>query len=163
MKDVFHINSKFKMTNKNIKISNFLERNQEKLLLLLGFVLVLFAGFFSGYFYSEEQAEKQEIVIEKPDLNCLNLFNADSMKNSSGSGLNVNNALQVKGEQSRLKNVNLQNKTGIFVASRNSKIYHRPDCKYAKRIKEENKIWFGSAEEAGKAGYKSHDCVKGVY
>jgi hypothetical protein len=139
---------------------NFLKHNQEKLLLLSGFVLVLFAGFFSGYFYSQEQAEKQEIVIRELDQNCLSLFSADSMENSSSSDLNVKNALRAKIEQSRLGSVNLQNKAEVFVASKNSKIYHRPDCKYAKRIKEENKIWFRSDEEAAEAGYKPHDCVK---
>lgn len=43
---------------------------------------------------------------------------------------------------------------GNFVASRNGSSYHLPFCPGAKQIKEENKIWFESAEEAKAAGYK---------
>ncbi len=35
----------------------------------------------------------------------------------------------------------------LYVASKNSKIYHKPDCKWAKRIKAENLICFHSEEE----------------
>lgn len=43
--------------------------------------------------------------------------------------------------------------TGSFVASKNSDKYHLPWCSGAERIKESNKIWFGSKEEAETAGY----------
>lgn len=134
---------------------DFLKNNQEKLLLVLGFILVLCAGFFSGYFYSQSQIEKRKIIVEKPDQSCKNLFNlADSVNNNPISNLNVSPSPQTGVEQNAPKEMNLQKKTGMFVASKNSTIYHKPDCKYVKRIKEENKVWFKSAEEAEKAGYK---------
>ena len=40
-----------------------------------------------------------------------------------------------------------------FVASRNGERYYIPTCSGAQRIKEENKIWFASEEEARSAGY----------
>lgn len=40
-----------------------------------------------------------------------------------------------------------------FVASKSSTKYHLITCPGAKRIKEENKIFFGSAAEAESAGY----------
>jgi hypothetical protein len=43
---------------------------------------------------------------------------------------------------------------GTFVGSRSGKSYHYPWCPGAQQIKEENKIWFGTKEEAEKAGYK---------
>jgi len=46
------------------------------------------------------------------------------------------------------------NDTGPVVASKNSDKYHRPSCKWAKRIKPENLIRFESAEAARKKGYK---------
>ncbi len=39
------------------------------------------------------------------------------------------------------------------VASKNSDKYHFTWCSGAKRIKEENKIWFNSAQEAESRGY----------
>ena len=146
--------------------SNFLKNNQEKLLLLLGFVLMFSAGFSSGYFYFQEQDDEYDIIIEDPAQECEDLFNAESAKEylapnfNSGGDSDTNSSPQIKREQNKSDNINLQNKTGMFVASKNSKIYHLPDCQYVKRIKDENKIWFKSAEEAKEKGYSPHNCVK---
>ena len=138
---------------------NFLKNNQEKLLLLLGFILVFSAGFSSGYFYLQEQDNNEyNITIEEPSQDCRDLFNAEPIKEYVE--VDFNSSSQIKGEQSKLDSVNLENKTGVFIASKNSKIYHLPDCSYAKKIKDENKIWFKSAKEAEKAGYSPHSCVK---
>ncbi|MEK7552742.1 MAG: hypothetical protein AAB505_01380 [Patescibacteria group bacterium] len=42
---------------------------------------------------------------------------------------------------------------GQVVGSKNGNKYHYPWCSGAQRIKEENKIWFTSVDEAKKAGY----------
>jgi len=140
-------------------MTNFLKNNQEKFLLLLGFILVFSAGFSSGYFYFQEQdGNEYNITIKEPSQDCKDLFNAEPIKEYIEVDFNSSN--QVKGEQSKSDSVNLENKTGMFVASKNSKIYHLPDCQYVKRIKDANKIWFGSAKEAREAGYSPHSCVK---
>jgi len=43
---------------------------------------------------------------------------------------------------------------GNFVASVNGQAYYPKDCASANRIKEENKIWFDSKEEAEAQGYR---------
>ncbi len=43
---------------------------------------------------------------------------------------------------------------GQFVASKSGTAYHFPWCPGARRIKEENKIWFNTAEEAETQGYR---------
>lgn len=43
---------------------------------------------------------------------------------------------------------------GKYVASKNGTVYHYPWCPGAKQIKEENKIYFNTKEEAKKAGYR---------
>jgi len=54
------------------------------------------------------------------------------------------------------------NPTGVvsassyFVGSKNSDVYHYPSCRYAKRIKPENRVYFDTPEEAIAAGY--HPC-----
>ena len=151
------------MNDNMITQSNFLKNNnnQEKLLLLLGFILVFSAGFFSGHFYSQEKdSDEYDIIIEDSNQSCKDLFNANPIKEYIEFS-NSNSNAQIKGEQGETSdNVNLQNKTEMFVASKNSKIYHSSDCQYAKRIKDENKIWFKSAKEAEEMGYESHSCVK---
>lgn len=42
---------------------------------------------------------------------------------------------------------------GLLVGSKNSTKYHYPWCSGAQRIKEDNKIWFESAEDAQAKGY----------
>lgn len=49
--------------------------------------------------------------------------------------------------------------TKIFVASVNSTLYHHADCPSAKRIKQENQIWFSSPGEAEAAGYSPSKCT----
>jgi len=48
----------------------------------------------------------------------------------------------------------------VFVASKNSNIFHTLDCQYVQRIKEENKVWFSSKSEAEQAGFVPDQCVK---
>jgi hypothetical protein len=148
---------------------DFIKNNQDKIFMAIGFMLVLSAGFFAGYFYSKEQIDGRNIIIQNPDQDCqnlLNLKNANNLNSSSNSYSDSNSdsdavsSSQAKGEQEKLENTVLQNKTGMFVASKNSKIYHRLDCKYVNSIKKENKIWFQSAKEADDKGYAAHNCGK---
>lgn len=46
-----------------------------------------------------------------------------------------------------------------FVASVNSTLYHHKSCATVSRIKEENKRWFASAQEAEDAGFKPSKCA----
>ncbi len=49
-----------------------------------------------------------------------------------------------------------------YVASKNGTKYHLPWCSGAKRIKEENKVFFQTKEEAEKAGYAPASNCKGI-
>jgi len=48
----------------------------------------------------------------------------------------------------------IQTKEWKYVASKNSRVFHRPDCKWAKRISSKNLIGFKRREEAIKSGRK---------
>ncbi len=56
----------------------------------------------------------------------------------------------------------INNISGQYVASKNGTIYHLPWCSGAKRIKEENKVWFTEKSEAEKAGYRPATNCKGI-
>lgn len=49
---------------------------------------------------------------------------------------------------------------GEFIASINSDLYHHVSCASAKRIKEENQIWFSSPQDAQSAGYEPSACSR---
>ena len=51
---------------------------------------------------------------------------------------------------------------GKYVASKSGSKYYLPDCSGVKRIKEENKVWFGSVEEAKAEGYEPAKNCKGL-
>jgi methylphosphotriester-DNA--protein-cysteine methyltransferase len=51
---------------------------------------------------------------------------------------------------------------GGYVASKNGTKYHLPWCGSAKQIKEENKVWFATKEEAEAAGYTPAANCKGI-
>jgi hypothetical protein len=52
--------------------------------------------------------------------------------------------------------------TGTYVASKSGTKYHLPDCSGAKRIKEENKVWFETKEQAAAAGYTPASNCPGI-
>lgn len=50
----------------------------------------------------------------------------------------------------------------VYMASKNGTKYYLPSCSGAKRIKEENRVWFGTKEEAEAAGYSKAANCKGL-
>lgn len=75
------------------------------------------------------------------------------------------NPLQiVSSENSALIENSIQNTNpeGKYVASKSGAKYHLPWCSGAQTIKETNKIWFNSKEEAEKAGYTPAGNCKGI-
>ncbi|MBU4224014.1 hypothetical protein KJ934_02230, partial [Patescibacteria group bacterium] len=55
-----------------------------------------------------------------------------------------------------------QTTNGAIVVSKNGTKYHYPWCSGAQSIKEENKIWFASEQEAREAGYTPASNCKGL-
>jgi len=51
---------------------------------------------------------------------------------------------------------------GQYVASKSGKAYYLPWCGGVSRIKEENKVWFASKEEAEAKGYAPAKNCKGI-
>lgn len=97
-------------------------------------VMLLFCGFFTGWYWKEANAEgtvRIELVqnIPKAD-NEVSLEKEEEMK-----------------EIGELEEC-------LYVASKNSRKYHNPESGPAKRIKQENKICFSSAQEAEDEGYE---------
>jgi len=48
---------------------------------------------------------------------------------------------------------------GVVIGNRNTKVYHRPDCRSLP--KPQNQVRFRSAQEAERQGYRPHTCVYG--
>lgn len=109
------------------------------LVISLTIILVAFLSFGLGRL-SKIEENKVPITIESVGAGVIGTQNTD-------------NNPQLGGETSKL---------GVIVASKNGTKYHFPWCSGAMRMKDENKIWFESEDEAKSAGYSPASNCKGL-
>lgn len=131
---------------KNLK--NYFRKNEDKVVLIIGIILIALISFGAGRLMVVRQP-KEPIKIED--------YGLASLKESMESQTNGSTPLTINsGEEESIKE-------RMFVGSINSNKYHLPDSSWAKRIKEENRIWFESVEDAEAKGYIPASCVKKKY
>jgi hypothetical protein len=65
----------------------------------------------------------------------------------------VQKAISNDGRSADQKSSTLPKENGTLMGSITSKKYHRPDCRYALKIKPDNRIYFPSIEDANRQGY----------
>ena len=99
--------------------------NKIKPLLLPINIVLLGALIFGLWRYNEIEAAKTPVLIHNP----TGTTTAATLRGEAGS------------------------EAGTLVGSKNGTKYHYPWCGGAKRIKEENQVWFASAAVARRAGY----------
>ena len=140
--------------SKLTQIRKFFIKNEDKVVLTIGVILIAVISFGAGRL-SLEFKETEPIIIEDGQINFLkqisnNAENSQKEENSTVLGEQVKNyktESQIEPE-----------KLGKFVGSTKSNKYHLPDCPYAKKIKDENKIWFDSIKDAESQGYIPAKC-----
>lgn len=111
--------------------ANFFRENQGEIVTILGCVFIGLICFALGRLTAG--GPKEEVLFQPATL--VTSQNSETTKSEGKS------VLQVKTEQIQ------------FVASKSGSKYHWPWCSFAERIKEENRIYFGSEQEAQAAGY----------
>ena len=114
--------------------------SQKELYLATVIILVAIISFGLGRL-SKIREEKTPITIEN--------IKADAVSTSSTININANKAVTNKNDK-------------IFVASKNGKKYYYAWCESAKIIKEQNRVWFSTKEDAEKAGYEPASNCKGL-
>lgn len=127
------------------KIKAWLKDNEKDLFIAITIIAVALIGFGLGRL-SHLAEKKMPIRVEYFATSSQEAAVSGSI-NSERQNLDV--AIQGQSEK-------------IFVASKNGKNYHYPWCSGAQRIKEENKIWFSSREEAEGKGYAPAANCKGL-
>ena len=105
-------------------IKRWARNNESDIILTISIVLISLIVFGVGLLINFSQ-DRGEIIIKNPSASVT-----ETIINSDESV-----------------------KQGMFVGSLNSNKYHWPDCSFAKRIADENKVWFSSEQEAQDAGY----------
>lgn len=114
------------------KIKGFLDSNRQDLYIAVLIFLVGLASFGLGRL-SMLWPQKTPLVIEGP---------AEAVAVPKITTVEDRNYVSAVSGQ------------GKYVASKSGSAYHLPSCAGAQKIKEENKIWFQTKEEAESRGYK---------
>jgi hypothetical protein len=135
------------------RLGKFLKEQENRIILVVGLVLVSVASFAGGFLEGRSNQESP-IVIEKP---------LERPKNAPSGDLEAKvNESEVKNEAlTNSENyVNNTKKECQFVGSKNSDKFHIPTCQWAKRIKPENVVCFESIEKAITQGRVKDGCIK---
>lgn len=141
------------------KIISIIRENKEKTILFIQFSLVGVAFFGLGTLYEQNQLLGQKsLKIGQNERISAIVSQYNSNINKAGSQTIPNK------ENLTSKNVQFFQNLGksgefLFVASKNGKTYYKISCK--NRIKEENKIYLKTEENAQKMGLRrSKTCFK---
>ena len=125
------------------KIKQFIRLLESKdVFMVLVIILVAFASFGLGR-VSKMENNQIPVKIEQQ----ASIIQAQNVLNSAQNG-------EIKGA--------LLANDKMYVVSKNGSKYHFPWCSGAKRMKESNKIWFATAEEARAVGYEPAGNCKGL-
>lgn len=122
-------------------LSDFLIRERGRILLFVAILLIGAIAFQAG-FLQGSSVSARPVIVEV-----------------SGHPVCPDPAADASGKPSTTVSGVPDPASCAFVGSRNSTLYHLPTCGTAKRIKPENIVCFGSAEEAQAKGYRA-GCVQ---
>ena len=126
------------------KVKTFFEENRQDLYIATIIFLVGMASFGLGRL-SVSWPKKESITITNGELQ---MPNGKKAKNNKNPSLGVGSASS--------------SSKGRYVASKSGTAYHYPWCPGALKIKEENKIWFQTKEEAESRGLKPAGNCEGL-
>lgn len=133
----------FNLSDKIKKVNDKIKPIENDVILVIVIILVALISFGLGRL-SKIRENKMPITIE----------NAVS---------NISEAVEAGGERAIVgRPMSDTNSEKLYVASKSGTKYHYPWCPGALNIKEENKIWFSSKEEAEKSGYAPARNCKGL-
>ncbi|HBI16824.1 MAG TPA: hypothetical protein DDY52_01535 [Candidatus Moranbacteria bacterium] len=132
------------------KLRIFWEKYERRVVLAIGFISVAVISFEVGVLQGNKLDQKTLVIEKVPTEIAL-----ASAKVQEASVLGVESKKDSKVESTA--------STGecLFVGSKNSNKYHKPDCRWAKNIKAENLVCFKNEEEAKNKGYVGDKgCIK---
>ncbi|MCX6763141.1 MAG: hypothetical protein NTZ97_00175 [Candidatus Moranbacteria bacterium] len=136
-------------------MKEFIKNHENKLILVLGFILVAGLSFEAGLVRGKGNPESP-IVIEKPSPSSKIEPQAANPAPASADTPFVQSSQNLSSVPAQPETKNC-----AFVGSKNSNKYHLPTCQYAKRIKPENIVCFSSVEDAVSKNYlPDKGCIK---
>lgn len=164
------------------QLKDFFKRNEADIVLVIGIIIISLISFGGGWIMAtsnskiaskttSKDSNNDEIKIEENALETEGLIvikkskGEISQKEINGTVQEKENSQPKKSDKEETEETNKnssQSSICKYVGSKNSDIYHLPDCPGAQRIKEENKRCFNSKSEAEKAGYRPAKNCPGI-
>ena len=129
------------------KLKDFWSTHHDKFILSVGGILIASASFGAGRLTVTEKSEP--VVIQDP-VEQVSQCPKCSTDEKTATNAKEDNEDEEAAEQ------------GDYVASKNGSKYYLTDCSGANRIKEENKVWFDTVDEAKAEGYEPAKNCKGL-
>lgn len=125
----------------------------KKYFLLILLLFFLTAGVISGIAYERyiHREECLKIAFDNSGVETLSEEEIKEITKTLNSGSEA-------GYDQNPENNKENNQNSKFVGSKNGNKFYPADCRYAKLIKEENKVFFDSQEEGEKAGRSYIEC-----
>ncbi len=141
------------------KIKSWYKDNENEIVWV---AVVLFAtgvGFGAGR-VAIFNSNKTPIEINPPasNLGANAISSLNSSRDEAAAETENNSITQITDKEP----VIMEQSPKIYVASKNGSVFYLPSCGGVRLIKEANKIWFSSKEEASRAGYKPAANCKGL-
>ncbi len=128
-------------------------------------ILLIGAGaFMIGRISVGETERKNELRIISPSNMTASFEQSQLEANSSTGELKITSSGSTSRSSFKSHNqaANTEGESGMYVGSKNGKVYHLPSCPGAKRIKDVNKVWFKDKQDAKAYGYKPAPNCKGI-
>lgn len=132
------------------KMKDFWLKNEQKIMILVGFCLISAISFEFGVLQGQKWQQKP-LIIEKP-TETPDPGQTGQNQPPASSGSNQN--------QQPLSNLEKMPiaKSCAYVGSKNSNKFYLPTCSFAKRIKPENVVCFQNAQDAISQGRTESKC-----
>jgi hypothetical protein len=108
-------------------------------------ILVAFGSFMLGRISAENGTEGEEVAIVNSEGGAPASLTAYASYPSSSD----------RTADGRSSSGTASSAQGVYVASKNGKLYYTKGCTAANRLSEKTKIWFDTKEAAEHAGYKA--------
>lgn len=149
------------------QITNFFKKNEADIILTVGIILIALISFGGGWLLGSKSilAGKDVATVDNSDkikIEEMVLPKEKTEEKVEEEAKEVEGAQEEPAiiQQQQTAQVNTSSASSArgadckYVGSKNSNVYHLPECPGAKRIKEENIRCFASKEEAENTGYR---------
>ncbi len=118
-------------------------------------MLLVLVGYLAGYWSAATRKETPIVFQDVPDGGGV--LSADDLRALTQA---VSLAPEASPSAGAANVPKIPVGDGAYLASTQGAKYYLPSCREVSRIKEENRVWFASAEEAKEAGYEPSVCVQ---